>query len=227
MGDICGRPLAIITPSHKSAHVASDLYLSLHETRTMSLQGTGYGIECTIIRQSLLELTEPVYNNRNPAHFYKKSRLLLKSDIDFSTSPSFHEPEPRFKNSLHKIYTRLKLFSRRDNKHMPCKDRSNRVFPNKSFRIREDTTDEIAKSRWHVWNTFSHRDSRNNTNPRDTWSPSPPSPTPTGNSDNSLNSAPLSQLVVPAVSETFSQCLGPEHKAPATDANLPSLHQLP
>lgn len=124
----------------------------------MSLQGANYGIECTTIRQSLQDLREPVCEQYHD-HFYKNSQFpQVEPEINFfSSSSSIVSGGPQSRNNLHKLYRRLKLFSRRDNKNKPAKDRSNRVFPNKSFRIKEDTADEIAKTRWHVWNTFTRK----------------------------------------------------------------------
>ncbi|CUM52937.1 unnamed protein product [Debaryomyces tyrocola] len=123
----------------------------------MSLRGANYGIECTTIRQSLQDLREPVCEQYHD-HFYKNSQFpQIESEINFSTSASVVSGGPRSRNNLHKLYRRLKLFSRRDNKNRPAKDRSNRVFPSKTFRIKEDTAEEITKTRWHVWNTFTKK----------------------------------------------------------------------
>lgn len=123
----------------------------------MSLQGANYGIESTTIRQSLQDLREPVceqYKNL----FNKNSQFQSNEpEINFSTSASLTYIKPQPRNNLHKLYRKLKFFSQRDNKNKPKKDRSNQIFLNKTFRIKEDTAEEIAKTRWHVWDTLTRR----------------------------------------------------------------------
>lgn len=183
----------------------------------MSLQGAGYGIECTAIRQSLQDIREPMFSGRYPERFYKYSQFqTIEPEIHFSTSPSLNSSESHIKNNLHKLYNRLKLFSRRDNKNKPAKDRSNRVFPNKTFRVKFDTVDEITKTRWHVWNTFTRK--------MRVFSPvSSLLSTPSDYTNNSLNYTPAPPAVNrPIDLDQMFQSLDPraEFKSPNTSAGF-------
>lgn len=157
----------------------------------MSIQGSGYGVECTVIRQSLQEVREPIGPNHNLIYFYKNSQDLPLSSTKNFSNLQLQAHEHRFKSRLQSIYTRMKLFSRRDNKNKPSKDRSGRVFPNKSFRIKEDTSEEIANTRTQVWNSFSHRFSRTKTRLHDVWCSRSVSPAPTDYSGLSAHSPPF------------------------------------
>lgn len=180
----------------------------------MSLQGANYGIECTIIRQSLQDLREPICEQYNDP-FYKNSQFQLnKPEINSSTSASliYNKPQPR--NNLHKLYRRLKFFSQRDNKNKPAKDRSNQIFLNKTFRIKEDTAEEIAKTRWHVWNTFTRKIRKSSS----FLSPSPA----LFDYDYSLSDSPQSARICPVNLDQMFYSLDPraEYKSPTTQREL-------
>ena len=185
----------------------------------MSLQGANYGVGCTTIRQSLQDLREPVSEEYHD-HFYKNFQFpQIEPESNFISSASMRSGASQSRNNLQKLYRRLKLFSRRDNKNLPAKDRSNRVFPNKTFRIKEDTTEEITKTRWHVWNTFTRKCRVN----------SPllsPSLVPFDYADNSLSYSPPPPAGSSAVNlDQMFYSLDPraEHKRP-TSAGFTSAH---
>lgn len=186
----------------------------------MSLQGANYGIECTTIRQSLQDLREPVCEQYHD-HFYKNSQFSqIEPEINFSTSASIVSSGFQSRNNLHKLYRRLKLFSRRDNRNRPAKDRSNRVFPNKTFRIKEDTADEITKTRWHVWSTFTRKIRVNS-------SLLSASLTPFDYADNSLSYSPPPPAGNSGVNldQMFhSPDSRVEHKSPTNSAGFTSAH---
>ncbi|CUM49821.1 uncharacterized protein AC631_04615 [Debaryomyces fabryi] len=184
----------------------------------MSLQGAIYGIECTNIRQSLQDLREPVCEQYNDP-FNKNSQFRLNEpEIDFSTSASLTYDKPQPRNNLHKLYRRLKFFSQRD-KNKPAKDRSNQIFPQKTFRIKEDTAEEIAKTRWHVWNTFTRRI-------RKTSSFLSPPPAPFGYNYSLSDSPHSSAGICPVNLDQMFHSLDPrvDYKSPTTSASFSSQH---